>query len=271
MKTATTIFMSFVLSLINCQKLQMLSSDFATEPISNDNEQGNLRKQPNFGDLMIFLGDTATNTTTPSTWDNLFSSLLKVTNEWSRLVEAFKTVRSEEVKQIITGKGFEYFNEKAQIQIAKGVKGSYIDTFLSHVEERLLVPPERQKTLSDIMEECKYVEKNVWTAFNTLFDINTGGDTKFASLLIARNEENDTYDVVISDIQAQFKLASDIMIVNKKLSVLGGIWQDSKDVQVKVPKTLTQEDITAVMSFFNIVAFKSFADQFGIHLDLPTF
>ena len=104
-----------------------------------------------------------------------------------------------------------------------------------------------------------------------MFSINDGGSTKFASVLIARNDERDVYDVVLSDIKADFKLAPDVLVYSKKLSVAGGIWQDSKDEIVKAPKSLNPEDIQMVMSFFQIVVFKGFADQFGIKLEFPKF
>jgi len=61
------------------------------------------------------------------------------------------------------------------------------------------------------------------------------------------------------------------MVITKKFSVLGGIWSDDKDEFVKVPKTLTAEDMKVVMTFFQIVAFKGFMDQFGITVEFPKF
>jgi len=140
-----------------------------------------------------------------------------------------------------------------------------------HLEKRIKVPEERQEDLKMVLEESMFAQSNVWTAFNTLFSVDTIGNTKFCSVLVGRNDDTDTYDVVFTDIKADFKLAPDTMVVNKKLSVAGGIWEDEKDEYVKVPKSLTPDDIQAVLSFFQIVAFKSFADQFGIKVTFPNF
>jgi hypothetical protein len=207
----------------------------------------------------------------PSTFDNLVGSFMKLTNKWSQIVDAFKTTRSSEIKERILGKGFEYFSQSAQIQISKGIKGEYFPTFIKHLETRVKVPEERQDDLKMVLEESMFTDSNVWTAFNTLFSVDNGGNTKFCSILVARNDETDKYDFVFTDMKADFKLAPDILVVSKKLSVLGGIWQDSKDEQVRVPKNITAEDIQTVMQFFQIVAFKGFAEQFGIKLEFPKF
>jgi hypothetical protein len=203
------------------------------------------------------------------TWDLIVSSFWKLTDGWSKIVNAFKTTRSSELKQKLLGKGFDYFSQSAAMQISKGIKGQYIDAFLDHVQTRIKVPAERTADLKMVLEECKWVESNIWTAYNTLFSINQGGDTKFASILIARNDANDTYDFFYNDIKAEFNLAPNTLVVSKKLSVLGGIWEDSKDEYIKVPKTLTTEDISTVLQFFQIVAFKGFAEQLGIKLEFP--
>jgi len=203
------------------------------------------------------------------TWDLIVSTFWKLTDGWSKIVNAFKTTRSSELKERLLGKGFDYFAQSAAMQISKGIKGQYIDAFLDHVETRIKVPAERTADLKMFLEECKWVESNIWTAFNTLFSIDKGGNTKFASILISRNDSNDTYDFFYNDIKADFYLAPDTLVVSKKLSVLGGIWEDSKDEYIKVPKSLTTDDISTVLQFFQIVSFKGFAEQLGIKLEFP--
>jgi hypothetical protein len=206
----------------------------------------------------------------PSMLEQLTSSFMKITNHWGQIVENFKTSRSSEIKERLTGKGFEYFSQQAQIQISKGIKEEHFDKFISHIEKRLKVPAERQDDLGMALEESKWTESNIWTCFNTLFSVDQGGNTKFSSIIVGRNDEKGTYDFIFSDIKADFKLAPDVMIVSKKLSVLGGIWSDSKDEIVKVPKYLNPQDIQTVMNFFQIIAFKGFAEQFGVKLELPS-
>jgi len=206
-----------------------------------------------------------------STWDNLIGAVGSITNQWGKIVENFKTTRSSTLKETLQGKGFSHFANSAQIQISKGIKADYFEKYLTHLQTRIKVPEERQEDLKMVLEESMFAQSNVWTAFNTLFSIDTIGNTKFCSVLIGRNDDTDTYDVVFTDIKADFKLEPDTMVVTKKLSVLGGIWADEKDEYIKVPKALTPDDIQTVLSFFQIIAWKSFADQFKIKVSFPNF
>lgn len=215
--------------------------------------------------------ETDPDPSTPSTFDNLLNSFMKFTNQWSRIVDAFKTTRSSTIKETILGKGFTYFSQSAQIQVTKGIKDEYLDQYLSHIQKRLKVPEERQEDLSLVLEETRFAEKNAWNAFNTLYSIDDGGNTKFCSILVAKNDEKNTYDFMFTDIKADFKLAPDVLVVNKKLSVLGGIWEDEKDERISVPKSITAEDVQMVMNFFYMVAFQGFAQQLGIKIEVPEF
>jgi hypothetical protein len=205
----------------------------------------------------------------PTTWDNLVTLFDHLTNNWKRLIDTFKTTRSSEIKERLLGKGFEYFSQSAQLQITKKVKGQFIDQYFKHLATRIKVPAERQGDLAMVLEESKWTESNVWTGFDTVFSIDKGGNTKFASILIARDDTADTYDFIFTDVKADFKLAPDTLVIHKKLSVLGGIWEDEKDEMVKVPKNVTPEDVSTVIQFFQIVAYKGFAEYFGVKLEFP--
>jgi hypothetical protein len=251
--------------------MQMMTNEVASEPLSEEDRmlfKMFLAEDPSTVTPSPFTPSPST-PAVPSTWDNLIGAFDKLTNNWKRIVDTFKTTRSSEIKERIMGKGFDYFKQSAQIQISKGVKGEYIDKFIAHLQSRIKVPADRQGDLAMVLEETKWSESNVWTAFDTLFSIDNGGSTKFASILVSRNEDKDTYDFVFTDVKADFKLAPDTLVVHKKLSVLGGIWEDDKDVMVKVPKSITPEDVNTVLQFFQIVAFKGFAEQFGIKLEFP--
>jgi hypothetical protein len=255
------------------QDVKMLGSEVATEPLSEEERmifKMFLAEDPSTASPSVPSPTPDPKTpAVPSTWDNLIGCFDKLTNKWRQIVDTFKTTRSSEIKERLLGKGFEYFNQSAQIQISKKVKGQFIDQYLAHLQTRIKVPADRQGDLAMVLEESKWSESNVWTGFDTLFSLDKGGNTKFASILVTKDDTADTYDFIFTDIKADFKLAPDTLVVHKKLSVLGGIWTDDKDEMVKVPKNLTPEDVSTVLQFFQIVAFKGFAEQFGIKLEFP--
>jgi len=203
-------------------------------------------------------------------------TIAKYSTSFGRIIEAFKSSRSEKIKQTLLGKGFKQFDESAQLQIVKGLKASYLDKFLAHLVKRLKVPKERQNDLKDVLEETKWVDNNTWMAFNTIYSVNVGGQTKFCSILIGKTEgkkgkNQDTYDALISDVEATFQLAPNVLVIEKNLSILGGLWADTSIEYKDMPRSITHEDVKAVLEFFTVVAFKGFADQFGISYKMPSF
>jgi len=199
----------------------------------------------------------------------LIESLMPVTGSWTNFVGAFKSTRSSTLKERLTGVGFDNFYQKASMQVGKGLAADKIDAYLEHLSRRIQVPAERQEDLKDVLEEIKYIDHNIWTANNILFSVDNGGNSKFVSLLSHRDEKTNKYDFVVCDIQSTFVLAPDTMVISKKLSVAGGLWQDEKEVEIKVNREVTSDDMKAVMSFFNVVVFKAFMENMGIKVDFP--
>jgi hypothetical protein len=212
-------------------------------------------------------------TPAPSTWDTLFKGFMDITNNWKRVVDAFKSGNSQEIIEKLKGEGFEHFSQDAQVQIITGVRDEYFDKLLENVAKRIKVPEGRKEDVEGALETARFGDTQVWSAFNTLYDIDAGGNVKFASVLISRSVKDgkDVFDVVFSDLKSTFKLAPDITVVEKKLVVAGGIWSQNEFVYQKTPRTFKPEDIEVVMSFFQIVTFKCFANHFGIKMEFPKF
>lgn len=207
----------------------------------------------------------------PNMFDTLFASFMKVTNNWKNIVDTFRSGRSQEIMEKLKGKGFEYFSQDAQVQITTGIREEYFDKFIASLMKRIKVPEGRQDDIESAVEVARFADRQMWSAFNTLFNVDDGGNVKFASVLINRNEKGgkDFFDFVFTDLKSTFKLAPDVTVVNKKLIVLGGIWSENEIVLEKHPKTFTPEDIEVVMSFFQIVTFKCFANHFGVKMEFP--
>ena len=208
----------------------------------------------------------------PNMFDTLFKSFMSVTNNWKNIVDAFQSGQSTEIVEKLKGIGFEKFAQDAQVQVTTGIKEEYFDKFTSGLLKRLKVPEGRQEDLEGALEVARFSDRQMWSAFNTLFNVDEGGSVKFASIIVNRNEKNgkDVYDFVFTDLKSTFTMAPDVTVVNKKLIVLGGIWSDNEIVLEKHPKSFTPDDIETVMSFFQIVAFKCFANHFGVKMEFPT-
>jgi hypothetical protein len=207
----------------------------------------------------------------PNVWDSLFKGFMDVTNNWKKITDAFHTGRSTEIMEKLKGEGFEKFSQDAQVQVTTGIKEEYFDRFTESLLKRIKVPEGRQDDIQGALEVARFADRQMWSAFNTLFNVDDGGNVKFASIIVNRNEKNgkDVYDFVFTDLKSTFKLAPDVTVVNKKLVVLGGLWSDNEIVYEKTPKSFKPEDIEVIMNFFQIVTFKCFANHFGVKLEFP--
>jgi hypothetical protein len=59
-------------------------------------------------------------------------------------------------------------------------------------------------------------------------------------------------------------LAPNLLIVQKKKSVLGGLWSSSEEKVVLLPASITINQLRTVFEFFEIVAFERFAEMLKI-------
>jgi len=187
----------------------------------------------------------------------------------SGIVSAFKTTTSTTIKERINGVGFKKFEESAQYQKVTGLKEEFLDKFLDHLAERFVVPENNRKDLKNVLEEIQWADSNEWQCFNIVFSTGAGGQVKTAALMANHDDKNAKYNFVFTDITASFELGDDLLIINKSKSILGGIYSDSSDKIVHVPRNLTPEDIKTVMSFFQLVTMKNIADNLGIKVADP--
>jgi hypothetical protein len=201
--------------------------------------------------------------------DKMSDAVGSLTEPIGKAIKALKSSKSNEIKETLLGKGFKEFVSSASVKVAKGIKAEFFDKYLTFIEKTIKVPDARKEEVKDILEQSQYVESNLWSAYDTVFSVGTGGDVKYVSLMITRDDEKGVYHCVCSDVQATFKLAPDVMIINKKLSIIGGLWEEDNWIEKEIPKGYTQEDMETVINFFSVVAFKAMANQFGIDFGLP--
>lgn len=206
-----------------------------------------------------------------SSFDKLIDGLFKSTNVYLKMVEAFKTKRTSEIKEFIGGKGFEHFAATGQIKITKGLKEEYLDRYVSNLAKLVKIPDDHKQAVDILLSEIGWNDANQWNNFKFAFTIGIDSEAKFASVYTYRNPEKNNYDIVYLDFQGTFKLAPDTIVIKKTFMLLGGIWGEDKEVYEKKDRALTEEGIDAVMNFVSILAFKGLGDQFGIKFELPKF
>ena len=89
------------------------------------------------------------------------------------------------------------------------------------------------------------------------------GTVKGINLIV--NQPSDTkFDLLLTDINADFKLAPDVIVMRKTKSIAGGIYVTSEPYDILEPKSLTHDDLDMIMKFFTYSAVRMFAMALGI-------
>ena len=68
---------------------------------------------------------------------------------------------------------------------------------------------------------------------------------------------------LVADFKASFQLAPNLLVVQEKTSVLGGLWSETSERIVEIPASLTLDQLYIVFEFFEIVTFQRFAEIIG--------
>ena len=194
-----------------------------------------------------------------------------ISDTYKKVVDAFKTgVKSTVVKTVIKD-GFEKFAGTGKTKVLKGIKEETgWDKFKKNTLKNMKLPQKYVDEVEALLDESEYSEGAAWNEFDMLFDVGSVKDNcKFCSIVVNHREEDERFDVVYTDLQTDFKLAPDIQVIHKSKSILGGIFSSEKDVEKNVPKNLTQNDLTMIFSFFQMISYKLILQQFGVIVNFP--
>ena len=194
-----------------------------------------------------------------------------ISDTYKKVVDAFKTGVKSSIVQTITKDGFGKFIGGGKSKVLKGIKEETgWDKFKKNTLKNMKLPQKYVDEVEAILDEAEYSEGAAWNEFDMLFDVGSVKDNcKFCSIVVNHREEDERFDVVYTDIQSDFKLAPDIEVIHKSKSILGGIFSSEKDVEKNVPKNLTQNDLTMIFSFFQIISYKLILQQFGVIVNFP--
>ena len=193
-----------------------------------------------------------------------------VSDTYKKVVDAFKTGVQSSIVKTITKDGFDKFHGSGKTKVSKGVKETGWEKFTKNTLKNMKLPQKYVDEVESLLDEAEYSEGAAWNEFDMLFAVDSVTDNcKFCSIIVNHREEDERFDVVYTDIQADFKLAPEIQVIHKSKSILGGIFSSEKDVEKKVPKNLTQNDLTMIFSFFQIISYKLILQQFGVIVNFP--
>ena len=204
--------------------------------------------------------------------ENLCNAADKIGKTWQNLVSAFKTTHQKQIKKMTDGKGFEYFHGSSEIFLAFGLRQVHYDKYWQRKADHLKIPKEMKQKFLEIADDSQFMDKQAWNNLDLAFNPEESKKDEVKGVTILINQPVDgKYDVMVTNIRAKFKLAPDLFIERTDTSVLGGIFEKGNEKIIKKPKTLTQDELTAILEMYKMGSFKILCEVFGINITPPSF
>ncbi len=108
-----------------------------------------------------------------------------------------------------------------------------------------------------------------WKVYETVFSMDSEGNCKYLAVMGNKDKATKEFNIIYTNMEASFKLAPDIMIMQESTSILGGLFSESKVVLQELPRGIKLEELKSIFDFFTMIAFKQLADQYQVPATLP--
>ena len=202
--------------------------------------------------------------------DLLSKAADSIASGWKSIAGAFKTTSKTTIEKITDGKGYNYFKGKFNVWVCQGLRADGYDDFFRRKALRLKIEKDKKEFFVDAVEDGKIMDKHTWTNMDILFNVEgkEKGTVKGVNLIINQRSDN-KYDALLTDINADFKLAPDIFVEHTSKSVLGGIFESDKTKFITKPRNISDKDVLDVLNFYKLLGYKVLCEIFGINIKLP--
>ena len=198
-------------------------------------------------------------------------AITSLTDAWKGIATAFKTVKSQTLKEKINGDGYRRYKAASRYIRSIGIPNDKMNIYKPHfitltkADRNPIVKNEFQT----ILELAEFLPENAWNANDFTFDINGGGSCNSA-VALTRNDIFDGRSHIIAVIvEGTFDLAPHVFIYENFKSVAGGIVESTKTVTKSVPRSLTNEDVKAINAMILLTALEIMSQNFGVPFKLP--
>lgn len=212
--------------------------------------------------------------------DRIISTVSNWMSSLKTIVDAFKVTKSSEYKNILESKGFSYFTMKSDSQKIFGMTETYWKIFNKQLLRRAQLPPNATQEFSGIflilkisinlikeyLDSITEVELNGWSPKQFLFS-DQKGDARFFSIIVNRNIEERTIDILFTISYASFTMAPNVAIIQESES---DFFSSETRVRFeKLPREISKDEIEQIFLFMKVVAVIDFADLLGVPVQHP--
>ncbi|CAF2033087.1 unnamed protein product [Rotaria magnacalcarata] len=186
------------------------------------------------------------------------SSAAKAVGDVITVLKSSKTVTIERILRF----GFSYFNQRSRILRAMNVPSSRTEAFMHAVAQDYALP----KTDSFLMG-VTYSDDFSWEQVQYLYSPAKNGVYRCLTLFKTGDSTTDTASFFIVDINSDYHIAPDLLLVTTSKSRLGGLFSSSKQSIQEVPHVLTLDEAVKLQQFFMLVAIGNMAQTLRVTTD----
>lgn len=198
----------------------------------------------------------------------------KLTESWTEIVKAFKTIKKDEFKQKLDlPPSFHEFNSASRFIRSIGIPMSYWSTYkktyltLTGLDKN----PVHKSTAEALLEMATFIPENNWSLQELTFGIEKGGACNGFVAMTKKDFTTDTVSLSTVVADATFKLSPDVFLWQKYSSVAGGIVEKTKDYFRNVPRGITADEVKAINALVLTNAITVLAEKFNIKFDIPDY
>lgn len=190
----------------------------------------------------------------------IIESLTLQIPEMKNNLNANPQIKADAIRPIV-GRGFTSFKQNAEIALYNQVDSNGLIDFLGFLKGNVQIPARYEKTFIEELSMIEFSDMNEIVESNVVFSVGNGGACKFICVIGQVNGDGTT-NWLVADIQTQFSLAPNILVIQQKKKVLG--FTKSKTIAIQEQRTLTPEQQEVLFTFFEITAFERFAEVLKI-------
>ncbi|CAF1240121.1 unnamed protein product [Rotaria sordida] len=178
----------------------------------------------------------------------LSKAISAAANAWKDFVTAFKSSRSTTITRIVQF-GFKYFSQKSTILKAINIPTDRATEFINAVIVDYNLPSK-----GSFMLGLTYSDDFAWDRIDYLYSPSNNGNYRSLTLFKNGDSLTNTASFFIVDINADWQLAHDLLLIQKSKSYLGGLFEN---------------EAVKLQQFFTLVAMGNLGSKVGANVALP--
>jgi hypothetical protein len=149
----------------------------------------------------------------------------------------------------------------ATIEQLKGLKADYYDQYTQHILTKFNMPEEVKEKVSLFFEGAKFSDIGIWGMYRSIFSADALGNTNLLCIMTQRTSE-DKFNTFVFSMANSIKFEPNVLLVTRSKRSWFGLFSKTDQELVKIPVTMTTEDMELISDYFDQVIYDRFMRYF---------